>query len=98
MLKFTRCRTRVVGSIVAGAMFFASTGARPVLAMPATDAEKQQQVTAMLQRLSVISQRELAKPGADPSDVKQKAASLGNDPEKIFAFVRDEVRYEPYAG
>ena len=36
-------------------------------------------------------------PGAaDP--VGALAAALGNDPERIFRFVQDEVRYEPYAG
>ena len=31
-------------------------------------------------------------------DVEAKAEALGPDVEKIFAFVRDEVRYEPYWG
>jgi hypothetical protein len=30
--------------------------------------------------------------------VTAMAASLGHDPERIFRFVADEVRYEPYAG
>lgn len=36
----------------------------------------------------------------DPAefDLKRKAAKLGKDPGEIFAFVRDEIGYEPYAG
>ncbi|MEJ7838310.1 MAG: hypothetical protein WKF81_05795 [Thermomicrobiales bacterium] len=45
-------------------------------------------------------------PGVEPSvapvvlgpTVASKAAELGFDTEKIFEFVRDDVRYEPYAG
>ena len=36
-------------------------------------------------------------PGA-PDPVADLATALGNDPERIFRFVQDEVRYEPYAG
>jgi transglutaminase-like putative cysteine protease len=31
-------------------------------------------------------------------DIKAKAAQLGKDVDKIFAFVRDEVRFEAYSG
>ena len=30
--------------------------------------------------------------------VTAMAASLGHDPERIFRFVQEDVRYEPYAG
>ena len=33
-----------------------------------------------------------------PDVVTAMAARLGHDPERIFRFVADEVRYEPYAG
>jgi len=41
---------------------------------------------------------ELAKPGADPSDVKGMASALGNDTERIFTFLRDRIILEPYVG
>ena len=41
-----------------------------------------------------------ATPDADSTDpyVVAKAADLGNDAAQIFAFVRDETRYESYLG
>ena len=33
-----------------------------------------------------------------PFDVVEKTRALGRDAERIFAFVRDEIRYEPYYG
>jgi transglutaminase-like putative cysteine protease len=75
---------------------FAAAADKP--ANPAVEERQQKQLVALLGRLYKIAGREIAKPGADPSDTTQKAAELGNDPERIFAFVRDEVRYEPYSG
>ena len=39
-------------------------------------------------------------PGANTTDtfIVQKASELGNDPNAIFAFVRDEIGYESYRG
>src|SRR5206468_4691730 len=45
-----------------------------------------------------IGAEELRRPGADPSDVPAKARELRLDPQRIFAFVRDEIAYEPYRG
>ena len=39
-----------------------------------------------------------ASPAASADEIADLAASLGHDPQRIFAFVRDEVRYEPYVG
>jgi transglutaminase-like putative cysteine protease len=47
---------------------------------------------------SQAAQAQLAEPGADPSDIEAKAASLGRDSRKIFEFMRDQVALEPYAG
>ena len=46
--------------------------------------------------LDVVEARHRATP--DPSDVWSQAARLGHDAERIVAFVRDEVAYEPYPG
>ena len=39
-------------------------------------------------------------PADDPADpvIMAKAAALGKDPAKIYAFVRDEVGFAVYAG
>ena len=35
---------------------------------------------------------------SDPDAITDLAASLGHDPERIFRWVQEEIRYEPYAG
>lgn len=50
------------------------------------------------ERVSQAAQAELAKPGADPSDVAAKANELGADPQNVFNFMRDRIALEPYAG
>lgn len=45
---------------------------------------------------SVLAQSPRAAPATDP--IADLAASLGHDIERIFGFVRDEIRYEPYPG
>jgi hypothetical protein len=52
---------------------------------------------------AALGQADVADPGAEGSPgvadiVTAMAASLGHDPDRIFRFVREEVRYEPYAG
>lgn len=42
--------------------------------------------------------KELAEPGADPSDILAKARALGMEPGKIFEFMRDSITLEPYDG
>jgi len=46
--------------------------------------------------LDVVEARHRATP--DPSDVWAQAGRLGHDAERIVAFVRDEVAFEPYEG
>ncbi len=48
--------------------------------------------------ISEAAQADLAKPGADPSDIKARADMLGRNPQKIFEFMRDQISLEPYAG
>jgi uncharacterized membrane protein len=56
----------------------------------------------LVPRLAVRAQDPFltATPDADAADpfIAAKAAELGHDPGQIFAFVRDQIRYESYAG
>jgi hypothetical protein len=52
----------------------------------------------ILERMAEVADLELARPGARPWDFRARAAELGNDPERVLAFVRDEVAFEPYEG
>lgn len=49
-------------------------------------------------RLLALLEREIEKPGACPHDVPGRAAAIGYDPDKLFAFVRDGIAFEPYEG
>lgn len=68
--------------------------AQPAPAAPVDTAA----LVVLLKRMLATAEGQLRKPGADPSDVPAKAAALGFDPGRAFAFVRDEVAYEPYRG
>jgi transglutaminase-like putative cysteine protease len=48
--------------------------------------------------LCVIAHEQLDAPGANPADVPAKAAALGDDLGSVFAFVRDQIGFEPYRG
>lgn len=104
MSAHTSCRycraARLMFTIVMTATWTGMVTPVSASAAPAAGAAEhaQQQVGAILAKLAKIASRELAKPDADPSDVKTKAMELGGDPQKIFRFVRDEIRYEPYRG
>jgi hypothetical protein len=59
---------------------------------------KNQDPVQVWERYARAAEAELNRPGADPSDVDAKAAALGRDRERIFAFLRDEIVIEPYTG
>jgi len=82
-----------VGGVERCAAQPAGAGAGEGLASP-----RVQKALAVLDRLRLITEQELRQPGACPWDVAAKAAELNYDVDRAFAFVRDEVRYEPYAG
>jgi hypothetical protein len=58
----------------------------------------QKDAVAAAEEFVRVAEQELNGPGADPSDIGARAATLGRDVGKIFAFMRDEVSLEPYAG
>jgi hypothetical protein len=45
-----------------------------------------------------VLDKQAHRPGADPSDIAFQAGRLGFDATRIFAFVRDQTRLEPYRG
>ncbi|HEY2588606.1 MAG TPA: hypothetical protein VGI81_22885 [Tepidisphaeraceae bacterium] len=49
-------------------------------------------------RAYAILDEQAHRPGADPSDIAYMAGKLGFDANRIFVFVRDETRLEPYRG
>lgn len=44
------------------------------------------------------AEEELDRAGADPSDTRAAAEELGFDAQRVFEFLRDEIRIEPYLG
>ena len=105
-----RRRGRIV---LTGVMLFSWSGALPAMAQAPKPPQKgaagakddagglsprARQALEMIRRLCDVTEARLDKPGADPTNVAARAAQLGHDPAKVFAFVRDEIAYEPYRG
>src|SRR4051794_13407762 len=86
-----------------GAVKFLATEAA---AQPATaaapgasgDDATREKSLAVLRRLCDFGKEVVHNPDANPADIPVRAAALGNDPAKIFDFVRTQVAYEPYRG
>lgn len=100
--------TARLGRLVLTALLALSWTNLPLfLAMPASattarqargDEPTEEAILALLRRLVATAEQELRAPGANPADIQAKAADLGYDVARTFAFVRDEIRYEPYRG
>lgn len=67
-------------------------------AAPAAADARLKAAVAFCDRMAASLSDELNQPLACPWDVPGQAAALGGDPDKIFAFVRNQVRYEPCRG
>ena len=99
-------KTYLLGAMLAGAAVCTAV-AQPApppgspagaAAGPDLSSPRVQSTLVVLDRLRRITEEELRQPGACPWDVPTKASELGHDAGRALAFVRDEVRYEPYAG
>ena len=70
----------------------------PALAQAAQAGGDDEKAVRVMRQLLAMAEEQIEKPNADPSDVIAKSAELGHDPDKLFAFVRDGIAFEPYAG
>jgi transglutaminase-like putative cysteine protease len=91
---------------VAGSAAGPSAPVGPEVAAPIVSFEQWQKESPFAQgdaqktwvQFSNAARAELARPGADPSDIDAAAASLGRNAQDVFAFLRDRVTLEPYSG
>lgn len=91
--------SRGIRLAVAFLMILSSGGAVPaVVAAAAADAKPPNASAELALGAYAILDEQAHRPGADPSDIPYMAGKLGFDANRIFAFVRDETRLEPYRG
>jgi hypothetical protein len=57
-----------------------------------------EKLAGVYERLGSMAREEMRRAGGAPWDWRGQAALLGNDPERIFEFVRDAIGFEPYEG
>ncbi|MBI4586273.1 MAG: hypothetical protein HY717_19865 [Planctomycetes bacterium] len=62
------------------------------------EAGPRDRAAALIQRVVALAERELLRPGACPFDLEERARLIGSNPPKISAWMREEMRFEPYAG
>ena len=75
-----------------------SGGVVPNFAAPAEPQPPSNGSVELALRAYAILDEQAHRPGADPSDISFTAGKLGFDANRIFVFVRDETRLEPYQG
>lgn len=107
---FPRNVLRVIAVVAAALMVSAAVfprdkprelGARVFNRLVTGSAERAPNTTETLEFLEKVvhsADAELAQSGANPADVGDRAAALGERTEDLFAFVRDRIATEPYAG
>ena len=89
---------RIARNVCAATLIVAFVGAAPAAAQDSATPETYASASARLERILDAFTYLESRIDRAQFDVAAKAQSLGNDHDRIFAFVRDDVRYEPYYG
>ena len=80
-------------------MVVSSGGVVPNLPAAAADSSPPPNASVeLVLRAYAMLDEQAHRPGADPSDISYVAGKLDFDANRIFVFVRDETRLEPYQG
>jgi hypothetical protein len=80
-----------------GLMLLLAWSVPPAHAAPQGEVQEVEKPAGLFDRLAILARQQIRESGV-PGDHRALAMLLGNDPERIFAYVRDEIAFEPYRG